>query len=113
MDLLDAIDTLLICLLSRQQMTAALMAFVRQPNHADVAIVEANLKASGDLNALAFLYANSGRPHQALEIWKVGYNHRPFSLSSRFSDIRPLFVCWHSGLTRRAHTVNSLESWDL
>lgn len=47
------------------------MEFVQHPNQSKIEIAEKNLKDSKNLNALAHLYANSGRALQALEIWKV------------------------------------------
>ena len=82
MDMLDGVDTLAICLLSRQQMTAELMEFVRHDNRANIGIVDQNLQASGDLNALAFLYANSGKPLEALRIWQVKSSTSPLLLIS-------------------------------
>ena len=72
--MLDGIDTLLVRLLVRLDMSHELHTLVSNSAEVRVEMVERDLQSSGNLPALAVLYSHKGLEEDSLKTWQVGHS---------------------------------------
>ena len=77
MKVLDGIDTLLVRLLIRLDMSPQLQTLVSSSAAVRVELVEKDLQKSGNLPALALLYSHNNLEEDALRAWQVGHSIVP------------------------------------
>ena len=93
--LLDGIDTLLVKLLIRLDMSPELQTLVSNSAEVRVKLVERDLQKSGNLPALALLYSHNNLEEDALRAWQVGHSivqPHPFCLPLPFSKLTRNFA---------------------